>query len=216
MSNLAKQIAITLALVLPALLGYEQYRRSEARAARELAEQLREQAEALSRQTKAQTEAMQEQAQQLKQQSEALQQQTEAMKQQVAQEHEQAESAQRLYLTRSYRMEGLAAAQSVKVAITEYYMNYGKLPHSNREAGVAEPDKFSGQALRRLTVDAHGAIELTYDEKSGIGGGTIRLVPDVSNATAMITWRCQSPDFSDIALSVAQCEYVPGGAGVAR
>jgi hypothetical protein len=209
MSDTTKQILITLGLVLVVLLGYESYRSGEARKAREQAEKLRDQAEALARQTKAQTEAMQEQAQQLKQQSEALQQQTDAMKEQVALEHQQAAADQQRYLTRAYRMEGLAAAQSVKVQIASHYMEFGKLPRSNHEAGVAEPEKFSGQSLRSLLIDPDGQIVLTYDEKAGDGGGTIRLIPDTSNPTMVIKWRCASPNFSDIALSIAQCDYDP-------
>jgi len=209
MTPAIRQVVLTVVAVLIVLLGYDHYRRTEARAARDQAEALRQQAETLSRQTRAQTEALQQQAQALQQQSEALRNKTTELQQQVVQEHETAAEEQRMRLTRSYRMEGLAAAQSVKVAIAEYYMNNARLPHSNREAGVAEPDKFSGESLRSLIVDTQGAITLTFDEKSGVRGGTIRLIPDVSNQTMGVKWRCTSPDFSDIALSIAQCAYTP-------
>lgn len=55
-----------------------------------------------------------------------------------------------------------------------------------------------------------------YNEKSGAGGGTIRLPLQINNATMMIRWTCVSPDFTDIALSVAQCEYRPPQAALAR
>jgi hypothetical protein len=209
MSTSWKQFLFTLGAVLIVLLAYEHYHRAELVATREQAQALKEQAEALSRQTKAQTEALQEQANALREKTEAMHAEATAMKNEVAAEHQAAQIERERYQLRAYRMEGLAAAQSVKVAIAESYMTTGKLPRSNKEAGVAEPDKFNGHALERVDVGKDGSITLTYNEKSGERGGTIELIPDTGNATMGIKWRCMSADFSDIAQTSAQCEYRP-------
>lgn len=205
MSSTLKQVLVTLAAIVIALLAYDMFRRSEARAAKEQAQKLEERAAALQKQADAlrqQTEAMHEHADQLH--AEAA-----AMKDEVAAEHAAAELERQRYLLRTYRMEGFAAAQSVKVAIAEAYMNSGKLPASNHDAGIAEPEQFTGQALQSLQVEPGGIITLVYNEKAGVKDGRIVLTPETGNATLGIKWRCESPDFKDIALSMAQCEYVP-------
>src|SRR4051812_29749850 len=109
-----KQFLFTLGAVLIVLLAYEHYRRTELAAVRQQAEALKAQAEALSRQTREQTQALQEQASALREKTEALHAETTAMKNEVAAEHEAAQVEQERYRLKAYRMEGLAAAQSVK------------------------------------------------------------------------------------------------------
>lgn len=205
MNAALKQGLVTLAVIVIALVAYDIFKRSEVRAAKEQAQMLKEQAAALQKQAdalKQQTDAMNEHAN-------ALYAEATAMKDEVAAEHTAAELEQQRYLLKSYRMEGLAAAQSVKVAIAEVFTSTGKLPASNKEAGVAEPEQFNGQALQSLQVGRAGIITLAYNEKSGVRDGRILLIPDISNTTVVIKWRCESPDFKDIAVSMAQCEYAP-------
>ena len=222
MNPALRNLLITIAVVLIVLLAYDNYRRTELRAARQEAETLKERADELAKQARVQAEAIKEQTEALRRQSDALgahaaelQTQASAMKDEVAAEHAASELAQQRSLLRVHRMEGLSAAQSVKVAIAEKYMSSGKMPGSNREADIAAPYQFAGQSLRSLKVERDGSITLLYDEKAGAGGGTIKLSPHVNTQTMMISWRCVS-DYQDIAQTVPQCEYRAAQAAIAN
>jgi len=107
-----------------------------------------------------------------------------------------------------YIAEGLRLAGNAKVAITEYYMMNGQFPRSNREAGLAEPTQFSGEALTSLVVSFDGEIILNYNRKSGVHRGMIRLTPDV-RATHMIQWQCKSRNFKSINQWAPGCKFDP-------
>jgi hypothetical protein len=222
MNAALRNLLITVAVVLIVLLVYDNHRRTELRIARQEAETLKERADELAKQARVQTEAIKEQTEALRRQSDALNQhatelqaQASAMKDEVAAEHAASDLAQLRSLLRTHRMEGLSAAQSVKVAIAEKYMSSGKMPGSNREAGIAAPDQFAGQSLRSLKVERDGSITLLYNEKAGADGATIKLSPSVNTQTMMISWQCVS-DYQDIAQTVPQCEYRPAQAAIAN
>ena len=44
------------------------------------------------------------------------------------------------------------ASTAARMAVTEFYMNTGRMPASNAEAGLPEPDTYQGQSLRSLEV----------------------------------------------------------------
>jgi len=216
-----KKILIALVAVLIAFVFYDQHQRevraakAAAQAAEERAEELRLQSQAQAAAIKEQTEALAARAADLNQQAETLHAETTALKQEVAAEHEAAAAqreeivaTQQRFQTKAYRMEGLSAAQGVKQAIAQRFGEFGKLPGSNREAGVAEPEKFAGQSLRRLDVGRNGMITLTFDEKSGVDNGRIQLIPDTATQPTL-KWRCVSPDFEDITVTSALCEFKP-------
>ncbi len=105
-----------------------------------------------------------------------------------------------------------AASGSMKTAIAEYYMNSAKLPASNADAGLPSADQYRGKSLRSATVTADGNIEFAFDASSGVDGGRIRLVPDLSRTDAMgVQWRCESADYPLIKRALPACEYKPGG-----
>jgi Skp family chaperone for outer membrane proteins len=213
MHPLAKQFLITFAAVALALGSYAIYQHAQqAESRRQIealnaqsrndAEQLRQQAEALGAQTHKDSEA-------LRQHADALSEQATALKTQVDNEHRQAAADRERYLRASYLSEGLMAAASGKTAIAEYYLTNGQLPRSNREVGIPEPEQFKGRSLRRLEVSARGILTLSYDETSGVADGTIQMIPDVGNSAMGIQWRCITPSYPEIAVSIPQCEYRP-------
>lgn len=103
-----------------------------------------------------------------------------------------------------------AATGSMKTAIAEYYQTMGRLPASNVEIGLPAPGEYRGKSLKSATV-ANGVVELEFNADSGIDGGRIRLVPDLSRADAMgLQWRCESADFAQINDVLPACAYVPG------
>ncbi len=43
-------------------------------------------------------------------------------------------------------------AEGQKSAVTEYYLNHGKWPENNGDAGVASPDKIKGKYVKEVEV----------------------------------------------------------------
>ena len=110
----------------------------------------------------------------------------------------------------------VAAAGSVKTAIAEYYQTNGKLPASNHEVQLPEPDQYRGKSMRSATVTPEGSVDFVFDATSGVDGGRIRLTPDLAHANAMgLQWRCVSADFPQIARVLPVCEYKPAAASTA-
>ena len=199
MKSLLIQFVVTLAAIGVALAAYDYYRRPDVAAARAQTEALERHAAELTESTKTQTQALSQQAQ-------ALGEQATALKNEVAAEHHEAAAQKQRFVATSYRTEGLQVVGTAKVAVAEYFANYGKFPSSNNQVGLGAPDQFSGQSLRRMGISEGGVITLTYDAKSGVDGGIIRLIPDNANPS-ILKWRCISPNFSDIALTIPQCSY---------
>ncbi|EMS4236489.1 pilin, partial [Neisseria gonorrhoeae] len=48
--------------------------------------------------------------------------------------------------------EAILLAEGQKSAVTEYYLNHGKWPADNGDAGVASPDKIKGKYVKEVEV----------------------------------------------------------------
>ncbi|MCQ3833116.1 pilin, partial [Neisseria gonorrhoeae] len=53
--------------------------------------------------------------------------------------------------------EAILLAEGQKSAVTEYYLNHGKWPENNGDAGVASSDKIKGKYVQSVTV-ANGVV----------------------------------------------------------
>ncbi|HFA7292689.1 TPA: pilin, partial [Neisseria gonorrhoeae] len=53
--------------------------------------------------------------------------------------------------------EAILLAEGQKSAVTEYYLNHGKWPENNGDAGVASSDKIKGKYVQSVTV-AKGVV----------------------------------------------------------
>ncbi|HFA7270927.1 TPA: pilin, partial [Neisseria gonorrhoeae] len=49
--------------------------------------------------------------------------------------------------------EAILLAEGQKSAVTEYYLNHGKWPANNSDAGVASSDKIKGKYVQSVTVE---------------------------------------------------------------
>ncbi|HFA2013338.1 TPA: pilin, partial [Neisseria gonorrhoeae] len=49
--------------------------------------------------------------------------------------------------------EAILLAEGQKSAVTEYYLNNGKWPADNGDAGVASPDKIKGKYVKEVKVE---------------------------------------------------------------
>lgn len=105
---------------------------------------------------------------------------------------------------------------AMRGSIVEYYYSTLKMPASNEEARVPPPDRYRGRSLRSASVSSGGIIDLVFDGKSGIEGGRIRFVPDVSHANSMgIDWHCETHDYALIKRALPDCTYLPHESGSA-
>ncbi len=115
----------------------------------------------------------------------------------------------------SQRLAGdLQAVSGMRTAVAEYYQAMGKLPANQAELGLPAPERYRGKSLKSATVLADGSIDLVFDAASGVEGGRIRLIADLSHADAMgIQWRCETADYPQIKRAISTCDYVAPTAG---
>ncbi|HFA9043961.1 TPA: pilin, partial [Neisseria gonorrhoeae] len=62
--------------------------------------------------------------------------------------------------------EAILLAEGQKSAVTEYYLNHGKWPENNGDAGVASSDKIKGKYVEKVEV-AKGVVTATMNS-SGV------------------------------------------------
>ncbi|EMT2948349.1 pilin, partial [Neisseria gonorrhoeae] len=62
--------------------------------------------------------------------------------------------------------EAILLAEGQKSAVTEYYLNHGKWPADNGDAGVASPSDIKGKYVKSVTV-AKGVVTATMNS-SGV------------------------------------------------
>lgn len=179
-----------------------------------LERQMAAQEEAMRQQTEAHAAVLKQQAEQTRLQNEALQQQAQelsrqasAMKEEVDSQRRYAEQERAHYTAAAYLAEGLTAAANTKPMIVEFYMQNGGWPDSNEDIGLPGPEAFTGRALKSVAVSGGGVVTLTYNEKTGVNGGTIQLVPELDEATGQVKWRCESTSYSEITVTIPQCLY---------
>jgi len=103
--------------------------------------------------------------------------------------------------------EGFQTGVMLKQATAAFYYQHGKLPTSNNEVGLGAPEVYANNALLRAQVTLNGVVELTYDGKTGIDKGVVRLIPTV--VPGMLKWRCETTDYPNIGKYMPQCKYLP-------
>ncbi|HFA3698102.1 TPA: pilin, partial [Neisseria gonorrhoeae] len=57
------------------------------------------------------------------------------------------------YTARAQVSEAILLAEGQKSAVTEYYLNHGKWPANNGDAGVASSDKIKGKYVQKVEVN---------------------------------------------------------------
>jgi hypothetical protein len=104
--------------------------------------------------------------------------------------------------------EDLVLVAGMRTALAEAYMNFGRMPANAAEAGLSAPEQYRGKTLKSATLLADGTIELVFDAQSGVDGGRVRFVPDLTHVNATgIQWRCETDDYPLIARVAPTCEY---------
>jgi hypothetical protein len=104
----------------------------------------------------------------------------------------------------------LTSTSAARMAVAEFYMATGRMPASNAEAGLPEPQTYKGQSLRSLSVADGGELILTFDSASGVEGGTLEWLPDLTGIESMgLQWQCRTRDFPQIVRVLPNCKYLP-------
>ena len=94
------------------------------------------------------------------------------------------------YVTRSRVAEGVQMAAAAKTAVAEYGQAMGTLPNSNSQAGLPNALLITGNYVASVAVGAVplGAITITYNAASGVGGQALQLVPALNIGS--VSWIC--------------------------
>jgi type IV pilus assembly protein PilA len=108
------------------------------------------------------------------------------------------------FVTRSKIGEGMVFAAEAKTAVTGYYYDTQRLPHSNSQAGLPEPDAYDSHAfIRRLelsTVEPFGIVTVTFKlPGTKDDNRKLQLIP--ATRDGKITWKCLPPPEDGIGAS---------------
>jgi len=112
------------------------------------------------------------------------------------------------HMNAAFLVQGMATAGNFKVAVIEYYQDYGEMPSSTNAMGLADPVEIVGQALRTIEVIDGGLLLLTYGEESGVDQGQIYLTPNPADPR-LNSWACTTPSYPRIERLIPQCKFVP-------
>ncbi len=105
----------------------------------------------------------------------------------------------------------VSATTGARLAVVESYMNSGRMPASNADAGLLGADTYKGHSLKSLSVSDGGTITLRFDAASGFDGGEIEWLPDLTGVESMgVQWECITHDFKQIVRALPGCVYTAG------
>jgi type IV pilus assembly protein PilA len=101
------------------------------------------------------------------------------------------------YVVRSKVAEGLMFAAEAKTAVSSYYYDRRRMPTSNAEGGLSEPESYDdmGSYIRRLELSSsepYGVITITFKlPNTKADNKELQLIP--STMDGVVYWRCQPP-----------------------
>ena len=95
------------------------------------------------------------------------------------------------YTIRTQVTEGLNLSSSARVAVSDFYMNTGRWPSDNSEAGLAIPTEIIGDFTAQVAV-ADNVINIQYGMRAHaeISGQSVTLTGVANNGS--IGWDCAS------------------------
>lgn len=194
--RLGRSIASMIVIAALALYVYDYFRKADRARTMDEAAVIREQTKALQ----AQAVEVNLKLKNANRAAAALTNEVAGQRADVAREKMQQQIAQAL-------TEGIQLAQAARVAIAESYQTTLQLPSSNAAAGLPDAAQLYADSLQRLEVGRNGVVSLVYNERSGVAGGVIRLIPD-AQANGMLNWRCETSSYPDIVSFLPQCRFI--------
>lgn len=101
--------------------------------------------------------------------------------------------------------QGIFAAAGLRMAVTEYLANEGRLPQALEQLGM--PEVAGSPAVESVSLEPGAAIVLRFSPRLDLAG-SVTLRPEVNADLGMIgQWHCQSGDFPFIESAVVGCSY---------
>ncbi|HFA7677448.1 TPA: pilin, partial [Neisseria gonorrhoeae] len=97
------------------------------------------------------------------------------------------------YTARAQVSEAILLAEGQKSAVTEYYLNHGKWPENNDEAGVASSGEIKGKYVQKVEVN-NGVVTATMKSdgvNKEIQGKRLSLWAKRENGS--VKWFCGQP-----------------------
>lgn len=96
------------------------------------------------------------------------------------------------YTIRAQVSEGLSLASGAQVAMSDYFMSYGKWGSNNNEVSTAEKLEINGKYTQSIGIDKN-VIEIIYGRRShkAIIDQVIHLTATESDGS--VAWTCTSP-----------------------
>ncbi len=106
------------------------------------------------------------------------------------------------YTIRAQVSEGLTLASGAKIAVEEYYSQYGDWPTNNAAAGVADQHDIMGKYTEHVSVNDNVIeIKYEYDANVNIHGDKIDLT--ATDNKGSISWTCAGDGIADNHLPTA-------------
>lgn len=102
----------------------------------------------------------------------------------------------------------------VKIGVANAMLSSPTPPSSNADARVAAANQLGSDEIRAILVSQGGVINIYLTPATGVSGGIIQLVPSVvtdKQGKKGVTYRCYSPNISNIAAADPDCTYHPAG-----
>lgn len=105
---------------------------------------------------------------------------------------------------------GMGIATGLKLSILQHYLESGEMPKDNAAMGQPPPPEWHTKALNSVEIK-DGAITLVFNQSSGVEGGILRLVPDLSRPHIGVEWNCVTPSYPAIKTIMPDCEFDKNG-----
>ena len=90
-----------------------------------------------------------------------------------------------------YLMEGIGRASELRARVGQFFSQQGRLPDSNRELGIGEPETYKHGVVKSATVGPNGEIRIDY-AGSGLDDAALIMRPivNVSGTGPAVRWEC--------------------------
>ena len=94
------------------------------------------------------------------------------------------------YAVRSQVAEGINLAAGGKVAVAEYYLDYGQFPANNVQAGMTAPTNIVGSYVTQVAVAAGGNINVTFGNDANNKINSAVLTISAVDNNGAVVWNC--------------------------
>lgn len=101
------------------------------------------------------------------------------------------------YVVRAKVTEALTLSTGAKMNMLEFYQSMGHWPEDNQEAGLPEPEEFTGSYISSIKAQQH-TLSITFNEKIGPMLATKNILfSAIPSPSGHVTWQCNAPDIDN-------------------